>query len=85
MRKRLEILDSVKKADAGKGVIVLEICLVEPRQILQFLLWIAKKLKLYENLPMLIKMMSIRDKSHRRDNSNFTRITEIYKCCFSIF
>lgn len=63
-KKRLQILDSVKKVDAGKGVIVLTDMFGGTPSNLAISVMDSEKIEVVAgvNLPMLIKMMSIRDK-----------------------
>ena len=63
-KKRLQILDSVKKVDAGKGVIVLTDMFGGTPSNLAISVMDNEKIEVVAgvNLPMLIKMMSIRDK-----------------------
>ena len=63
-RKRLQILESVKKVDVGKGVIVLTDMFGGTPSNLAISVMENEKIEVVAgvNLPMLIKMMSIRDK-----------------------
>ena len=63
-KKRSEILDSVKKVDAGKGVIVLTDMFGGTPSNLAISVMEDEKIEVVAgvNLPMLIKMMSIREK-----------------------
>ena len=63
-KKRLEILDSVKKVDSGKGVIVLTDMFGGTPSNLAISVMNNEKIEVVAgvNLPMLIKMMSLRDK-----------------------
>ncbi len=63
-KKRLEILDSVKKVDSGKGVIVLTDMFGGTPSNLAISVMENEKVEVVAgvNLPLLIKMMSIRKK-----------------------
>ena len=63
-KKRLEILESVKKVDSGKGVIVLTDMFGGTPSNLAISVMENEKIEVVAgvNLPMLIKMMSIRQK-----------------------
>lgn len=63
-KKRLEILDSVKKVDSGKGVIVLTDMFGGTPSNLAISVMENEKIEVVAgvNLPMLIKMMSAREK-----------------------
>ena len=63
-RKKIRILDSVKKVDAGKGVIVLTDMFGGTPSNLAISVMEDEKIEVVAgvNLPMLIKMMSIREK-----------------------
>lgn len=63
-KKRQEILDSVKKVDSGKGVIVLTDMFGGTPSNLAISVMENEKIEVVAgvNLPMLIKMMSIRKK-----------------------
>ena len=63
-KKRLEILDSVKKVDSGKGVIVLTDMFGGTPSNLAISVMENEKIEVVAgvNLPLLIKMMSIRKK-----------------------
>ena len=63
-KKRLEILDSVKKVDSGKGVVVLTDMFGGTPSNLAISVMDNEKIEVVAgvNLPMLIKMMSIRSK-----------------------
>ena len=76
-KKRSEILDSVKKVDAGKGVIVLTDMFGGTPSNLAISVMEDEKIEVVAgvNLPMLIKMMSIREKKNdKRINKNITGI-----------
>ena len=63
-KKRIEILNSVKKVDSGNGVVVLTDMFGGTPSNLAISVMDSEKIEVVAgvNLPMLIKMMSIRDK-----------------------
>ena len=68
-KKRIEILDSVKEVDLGKGVIVLTDMFGGTPSNLAISVMESEKIEVVAgvNLPMLIKMMSIRDKKNIKE------------------
>ncbi len=67
--KRKEILDSVKQVDSGKGVIVLTDMFGGTPSNLAISVMENEKIEVVAgvNLPMLIKMMSVREKKNIKD------------------
>ena len=68
-KKRIEIIDSVKEVDLGKGVIVLTDMFGGTPSNLAISVMESEKIEVVAgvNLPMLIKMMSIRDKKNIKE------------------
>ena len=68
-KKRLEILEAVKKVDTGKGVIVLTDMFGGTPSNLAISVMENEKIEVVAgmNLPMMIKMMSLRDKKKIKD------------------
>ncbi len=68
-KKRIEILESVKKVDKGKGVIVLTDMFGGTPSNLAISVMENERIEVVAgvNLPMLIKMMSLRDKKPIKD------------------
>ncbi len=68
-KKRLEILNSVKKVDSGKGVVVLTDMFGGTPSNLAISVMENEKIEVVAgvNLPMLIKMMSIREKTKLKE------------------
>ena len=67
--KRLEILNSVKKVDSGNGVVVLTDMFGGTPSNLAISVMENEKIEVVAgvNLPMLIKMMSIREKTKLKE------------------
>ena len=68
-KKRLEILNSVKKVDSGNGVVVLTDMFGGTPSNLAISVMENEKIEVVAgvNLPMLIKMMSIREKTKLKE------------------
>ena len=80
---RLNILESVNHVNIGKGTIVLTICLVEHRMAISIMESAKIDVIAGINLPMLVKLASVRSTLTFRRQDQAKQAGQIYYDCFS--